>query len=222
MDIGCRRQATDSSGFSPKPEARSPKSAFVSEQGLTLFEVTLMLFVTVALVGGLAPTMSAVARHAELVAANTDMQNIRTAILAFLSDTGRTNFDENGDVAAGAAIELLVSDGDIPEAGLSANWLTTTATSDKDFLEEHLVSNSFNGGSFYSTTDASPWRGAYLNAPINPDPWGNRYAVNTQYLGASTNDVVVFSAGPDEKVDTSDTGNPLVAVGDDLIVLVEA
>jgi hypothetical protein len=36
------------------------------------------------------------------------------------------------------------------------------------------------------------------------------------------NDVAVISAGPDEAVDTPDTGNPLTPVDDDILVLVEA
>ena len=57
---------------------------------------------------------------------------------------------------------------------------------------------------------------------MDPDPWGNRYAVNVMYLGPNVNDVVVVSAGPDEAVDTPDSGNPLTAVDDDILVLIEA
>lgn len=56
------------------------------------------------------------------------------------------------------------------------------------------------------------WRGAYLTTPINPDPWGNRYMVNVQFLDTQPDllanfndmalDVFVLSVGPDEEVDT--------------------
>jgi type II secretory pathway pseudopilin PulG len=54
------------------------------------------------------------------------------------------------------------------------------------------------------------WRGAYLPGPIAADPWGNRYAVNVEFLerplGAGpfgqVNDVFVLSAGRDERIDT--------------------
>ena len=72
------------------------------------------------------------------------------------------------------------------------------------------------------------WRGPYMTAPIDPDPWGNRYAANVQFLdpiadsanddswdaapgGQSENtagyagyemDCIVLSAGPDEEIDT--------------------
>jgi len=71
------------------------------------------------------------------------------------------------------------------------------------FLENHLVLNSSLGGAGSYSTAATGWKGAYINAPVDPDPWGNRYAVNTAYLAASTaNDVIVMSAGPDEEIDT--------------------
>lgn len=53
------------------------------------------------------------------------------------------------------------------------------------------------------------WRGAYLTAIIGPDPWGNRYMSNVEFLGhpagstPSENDVFVLSAGPNGRVDTA-------------------
>jgi len=54
------------------------------------------------------------------------------------------------------------------------------------------------------------WRGPYIADPIDPDPWGNRYAANVFGLfspaGASgdgfASAVVCYSAGPDEEIDT--------------------
>ena len=65
------------------------------------------------------------------------------------------------------------------------------------------------------------WRGAYLTSPVDPDPWGNRYAVNVEFLTGGTQDVVVMSAGPDEQVDSPYAGDGLTAGDDDLFVLVE-
>ena len=200
------------------------RTSLSSERGVTLFEVALMLTVTLALAAALAPTISATLRDARSTRATTDMEAIRDAINNYKAD-GFTRFTDNGTQTVARSMGFLVGDGDIPAAGLVANWTSDTSLTSVDFLEEHLVLNSFNGGEDYSTTGAPLWRGAYLNAPVDPDPWGNRYAVNTQYLGGGaggTNDVVVYSAGPDEISDTTSVGNPLTAVNDDLIVLVEA
>jgi hypothetical protein len=60
-----------------------------------------------------------------------------------------------------------------------------------------------------------------MSAPVDPDPWGNRYAVNVEFLTGGSQDVVVLSSGPDEQVDSAYSQNGLTAGGDDLIVLVE-
>jgi len=190
-------------------------------RGLSLLEVTFMMTLLAALGAAIAPTLAATVRNARTARAMLDAQTIRDAINNFKGN-GFSIFTSTGTQLALNQVEFLYSDGDIPEAGSSASWRNTTANSVNDFLEEHLVVNSFNGVFAYSTLLAPIWRGAYLNAPVNPDPWGNRYAVNVIYLGASVNDVVVLSAGPDEAVDTADTGNPLTAVDDDIVILVEA
>jgi type II secretory pathway pseudopilin PulG len=84
------------------------------------------------------------------------------------------------------------------------------------------------------------WRGPYVRGPVDPDPWGNRYAVNvamldpqvtvqppnTQALAAvadySRMDVFVLSAGPDEEIDTAATQDGAVPGDDDLIHLVSS
>ena len=202
-----------------------------TERGLSLIEVAILLLVTFAIIGALAPTLMATVRHAEATAATTAMNEIRDQTLAALGDMNYSRFTWDGSNNAGQRVLTLVSDGDTPRevsASGSATWQTVVdnATGLTDFLERHLVTNDPRGNpaNAYPTAGANQWRGAYLTAPIDPDPWGNRYAVNTQYLGGGaggTNDVVVYSAGPDETIDSPYTANPLVVGGDDLIVLVE-
>lgn len=200
-----------------------------SERGMTLIEVAIVLVVTLTIMGALAPSLSAVVRHAETTSATTGMNTIRDAILSMLTDTNQSRFTIDG-TGNGTAVNLLVSDGDTPRqvAGSgSTSWqaAVNNTTGLTDFLERHLILNDPRGNAAngYSTTSGSPWRGAYMVAPIDPDPWGNRYMVNTQHLGnADKNDVVVYSAGPDSVIDTAFTSDPLAAGNDDLIVLVEA
>lgn len=84
------------------------------------------------------------------------------------------------------------------------------------------------------------WRGPYLRGPVDPDPWGNRYAVNvamldpqvtvqppnTQALASvadySRMDVFVLSAGPDEEIDTAATQDGAGPADDDLIHVVSS
>jgi type II secretory pathway pseudopilin PulG len=129
-------------------------------------------------------------------------------------------------------VELLVTVGDIPSIGPEGDerwtqWFNGTSV---DYLEYYLVSNTPGGnasrafptptdcGSF--STSVNAWRGAYLTLPDRGDPWGNRYAINTQYLGSGEiADVVILSAGPDEEIDSSFETDGFVP-GDDDIVLV--
>lgn len=198
------------------------------EAGLTLVEVSIILVVTVSLLGVLAPSLTPVIQRAETTAATTAMDNIRDQILQMLADLGYKNFTIDG-TKTGTQVRRLVSDGDIPRkvsATGSSTWQATVdnTTGLTDFLERHLIFNQPRGSAAnaYTTTATSYWRGAYLTAPLDPDPWGDRYAVNVEYLGVSTNDVVVYSAGPDKEIDTQYTANPLAAGDDDLIVLVES
>jgi hypothetical protein len=145
-------------------------------------------------------------------------------------------------------VNMLVSDGDIPElrAGGDAAWLAVVNDKTVDFLERHLVTN--NPGGQYENRYRTPvdmiqdagatynifarnnysglnaefsWRGAYMTAPIDPDPWGNRYAVNCIFLMMdSVNDVVVLSAGPDEAVSSLFARDGIHPADDDIIYVV--
>jgi hypothetical protein len=120
---------------------------------------------------------------------------------------------------------MLVGDGDIPFSAIGATiWddvVNPAAATQVDFLERHLVTNTPGGAGVYTTGGGTPWRGAYINGPIDPDPWGNRYAVNVNYFRTTTtNDVFVLSAGPDEEIDTQFTINGATPGGDDIIAVV--
>ena len=169
-------------------------------------------------------------------------------------------------------VNLLVSDGDIPvyQTALGATesfWTQVVNLTTVDTLANHLTQNTPAGDEFVgyrnpndiaiagtgSTLDflrlessgfnaPFAWRGAYLRAPVDPDPWGNRYAVNVAFLdpaptGALANvstafqadagayprlDVFVLSAGADEEIDTLSAQDGAVPGDDDFIFMVSA
>lgn len=201
-----------------------------AEAGLTIVEVTLMLIVSMSMVAALVPTIASTVRRAETVAATSAMTDIRNQIIKTLVDINYKNFTIDGE-KNGTVVQLLVSDGDTPRectagATACASWQAAVddGTGLSDFIERHLVTNNPRGDVLndYPVTGNNIWKGPYLNSPNDPDPWGNRYMINVQFLGNDTNDVVVLSAGPDEVIDTAFTANPIVVGGDDIIVLVEA
>ena len=207
-----------------------PAGQLRSETGLTLIEVTLMLMVSISIIGAIAPAVAATVRRAETVAATAAMNDIRNQVIKVLEDVNYQTFTING-VNNGATVEMLVSDGDTPRectasAAACTAWQRAVDNTGGlvDFLERHLVTNNPRGNAlnFYPVTGNNIWKGPYLNSPNDPDPWGNRFMVNVLYMDASSNDVVVLSAGPDEAIDTLFTANPVTAGDDDIIVLVEA
>jgi type II secretory pathway pseudopilin PulG len=195
------------------------------ERGITQIEATIVLTVSAILVAAAAPVASRTLDRAKLARAVDDAKAIKTAIDNFVSGfTSFTPFTTTG-TSVGATVEMLVSDGDIPFSAVGATiWddvVNPAAATQVDFLERHLVTNTPGGAGAYTTAGASPWRGTYISAPIDPDPWGNRYAVNVNYFRTTTtNDVFVLSAGPDEEINTAFAVNGATPGGDDIIAVV--
>jgi type II secretory pathway pseudopilin PulG len=191
------------------------------EQGVTLIEMTAIL-VAIA-----APVTSRTLDSARLTRAQDDADAIGTAIHNFITEfTAFTPFTNNG-LVGGTTVQMLVSDGDTAPRVFPVGSLLWTqavdpaAASPVDFLERHLVTNTPGGTGAYDVAGANPWRGAYLNGPIDPDPWGNRYMVNVLYLRTTTtNDTFVLSAGPDEQISTSFTINGAFPGADDIISVI--
>ena len=194
--------------------------------GFSIVEATIVLAVVAVLAGAVAPSVSRTLAQSRLARAQNDVQAIRTAIHNVLTEhTLFVPFTSTGALD-GDAIEVLVSDGDIPFTAIGATvWddpVTCCAGAvDVAFLEAHLVTNIGLGAAGSYSAGAGGWRGAYINAPIDPDPWGNRYGVNAEYLKTTTtNDVFVLSAGPDEEIDTPFTFNGARPGDDDIIAIV--
>jgi len=170
--------------------------------------------------------------------------------------------------ADGNRVNLLVGDGDIPmlAAAISAEtfWTQPVNSTTVDTFSNHLIENvpAEAGTSRYRNPSdiliATPggnqadfarssssgfnapyaWRGSYLRGPVDPDPWGNRYAANVAFLDPSATatvtgitagfafgdyprlDVFVMSAGPDEEIDTRSAQDGVVPFDDDVIFVV--
>jgi hypothetical protein len=197
-----------------------------ADAGLSLIETAIIMTATFAIMGGLMPSITSTVRRAEETAALTAMTNIGAQVFQLITDVNYNKLTTDG-AKNGPKVELVVSDGDTPELGIGdALWQQPVDLVLIDFLENHIVVNAPGGNPLnaYAPGGANSWRGAYLSGAVDPDPWGNRYAVNTLYLGnggIDQNDVIVLSAGPDEAIDTAYTADPLAAGDDDLIVTVE-
>jgi type II secretory pathway pseudopilin PulG len=117
----------------------------------------------------------------------------------------------------------------------------------KDTIDRHLVTNFASGYPLPTfTAGGGPrarlgWRGAYLNGPIDTDPWGYVYQANTIFFatannatnntgsgeirGGWTSDVLVVSAGSNGVLQTLFGGTTatggLSTSGDDIVYVVQ-
>src|SRR5688500_12958062 len=95
-------------------------------RGISLIEATIVLTVLSILTAAAAPSVSRTLDRAKLARAVEDMRAIRTAIFTYVTDSAFDYFTHNGNttiaVPAGDVIEILVSDGDIPNNSGATNW----------------------------------------------------------------------------------------------------
>jgi type II secretory pathway pseudopilin PulG len=211
-----------------------------SEQGMSLIEATIILMVLGLLTAVLSPAMGDYVNDARDVKVKEDVEAIGLSIMRTIRDS-RTPFLQRVYAAGAAGLveanraDLIVGEGaipalasgltDFPAGNVSAaiNWDDAIGTGTVDSMANHLITNAAN---YPVPTQASfgvggpqfgaGWRGAYISA-IGADPWGNRYAANTAFLGVATDsaaagegnaaggwtrDVIVLSAGRDSIVQT--------------------
>lgn len=193
--------------------------------GLSLVEITIVLSVLAMLSGILAPAGFALVGQARDVRVLKDGAAIRDALFALLRDTGRTALATGHDRRT--TVELLVSDAAAPDADAASDsrWLRGVDASGRvDLIDRHLIWNEPAGDASLAyplpaEAGGFGWRGAYLHTSPGSDPWGHRYAVNVQYLGARA-DVLVLSAGPNGLVETPFEARNLDFGGDDIATLV--
>jgi type II secretory pathway pseudopilin PulG len=188
-------------------------------------EVAIVLSVMALLTGVLAPASFDLMAQARDVRVRQDCEGIRHALIALLTDVGRTTLTTGGP--NGFRVDLLVTTAPAPAAASPTEHAWTRdadGTGAVDWLDRHLLTNDPAGDAARSWplpthAGSSGWRGAYLHTPPGADPWGHRYAVNVQYLGTRS-DVLILSAGPDGLLETPYHARNLAYGGDDVAVLV--
>ena len=141
------------------------------------------------------------------------------ALLATARPSG-TDWDDPLDHLAIQSVENYLVTNLPSNTGVNAYRIATSfdSTAVKNFDPD--------GGGTYNAEHA--WRGAYLTGPIGPDPWGNRYMVNVEFLARTQNttgsgsvkDVFVLSAGQNGQTDTQFEVDGVTPGFDDVISLV--
>jgi hypothetical protein len=180
--------------------------------------MTILTAMTV-LSGVAAPAMSAYIDDAKLVRAQHDVRTISASLIRLFNDVG----PERGIEGGWAQASLLVGAGQAPRPGTTAAaaWSREVSAEGVRLLDDHLVVNEA-GYSVMSESFRRGWRGAYLQDPVRPDPWGYRYGVNVGAMRDHHLDTVVLSAGPDGVVHSPFEHDGLPTTRDDIAALVSS
>ena len=185
--------------------------------GFTLLEIVILIAVGAILAIVLVPAVRGFRQEALVSRALAETEVIARAVRAFRRDNGF--FPRYVDVGSGSVASLLVTPGLVGGAVEGAEGWTATGSPEIDLLANQLIDNrpGFGGRGYpiESSSRGAGWNGPYLQAPLGPDPWGGRYAINVRFLGEMSSRpgsapganptapaVWVLSAGPDGVFET--------------------
>jgi hypothetical protein len=166
-----------------------------------------------------------------------------------VSGSDETTNLPTSDLAAFAAGAGFASAANVNWAGATTNGLSGAPVA---LMDNHLVTNAVLASSLTTAYTAAAftggggprsglgWRGAYLNGPIDVDPWGYAYEANTIFAGVATDatagtgqgalsggwgsDMLVVSAGSNGNIQTAFASGAAAgasAVGDDIVFVIQ-
>jgi type II secretory pathway pseudopilin PulG len=207
------------------------KRTLTNEQGMSLVEATIILLVLMILTSVLAPSIYDFVSDAKMVKVKEDCEAIGISVVRLTHDVGPCMQLTSAACTGTNRLDVLYSRGTAAslDSTVAPGW-TTPAPVVGD-MEEQFTTNTHVAALVYPLP---VWRGAYLSAPIGPDPWGSKYAVNVKFLGeaampnplvagAGDTDVFCLSAGPNKKIETAFAGNGFGGTtrgGDDFVYVI--
>ena len=186
------------------------------EGGFSVAEVTTVLTAMSILSAAAAPSVSEYVEEAKLIRARQDVSAIALGVVRLINDVGRERVADEG----WATYDVLVGSGTAPatSGAAAATWASVDAKT-VGALNDHLITNSA-GYTQRRRGTTFGWRGAYLQQPVQEDPWGNRYAVNVRAMRSENFDTLVLSAGRDGVVESAFELDGLTVTADDISSLV--
>lgn len=194
---------------------RGDRSGLQNHCGFSVTELTTVLTALTILTGAVAPAVNDYVEDAKLVRARHDVSTLGVTLVRLFNDVGFEREIKGG----WATYDLLVGSGAVPDTtGRGTDgWIAPVGTN-VGLLDDQLIRNTA-GYTRYDGRWHFGWRGAYLQNPVSPDPWGHRYAVNMRAMRSSHWDTVVLTAGPNGLVESPFELDGLPTGGDDIVSL---
>jgi prepilin-type N-terminal cleavage/methylation domain-containing protein len=200
-----------------------------ASKGFTLIELAVVLAIIAILAAILTPIVTSYIDQAREVRTRSDVGAIARAVLLYQRDTGRFPIYDNFAAANAdtATADLLISSGAAPNTNATATGWTAGLSTDS--LSEYLNTNKLTlatGAGTGGNLGAVAFRGPYLDAVLQGDAYGNRYAVTAAHLKRTDQSkwAFVVSAGADGEIDVPysnvKTATFPTAVDDDVIAVI--
>jgi prepilin-type N-terminal cleavage/methylation domain-containing protein len=181
------------------------KARIKNQGGYTLLELIMVLLIIALLISIMFPLILGTTNDARTINGRVNSERIYGAMIDFYNDLGFwPKYVDGQKVPGGETYNILYSEqGDVP-VSLDPKWLSTEKA---DLIENHLVANEPNYKEKKKLRDKHGWNGPYIEYPMPPDPWGNKWYINVEFLNEKINPsqkhrVWILSAGPNETIDT--------------------
>jgi prepilin-type N-terminal cleavage/methylation domain-containing protein len=184
----------------------------IKRSGFTMIEAVITIAVIAILAAVLIPLISQNIQSARHARAGSDVSTIGKAILQFRQDTARWPVWFGGGARLLLFGDLDATNDGIPDTSAIPPGWDAIPQANRLSLNYHLLGYNFavadNVHNGPSPTGLPSWNGPYIT-DIKPDPWGNPYVVNAQWLGGNGS-VYVLSAGPGRpaSIETPFNGSP--------------
>lgn len=156
--------------------------------GFTLMEIMVVIIVIAVLASVAGPMIGSITDQGRASATKSKISALKSAMLAYQSDTGRLPFTGKPD-CAGYAISYC-------DATILGDTLATNV------LVNDVLGNWTGGGlNFGISNYTKKWKGPYMDAEPSDfmyDSWGNKMRYR-----ASAKNVYIWSSGPDSAFETN-------------------
>lgn len=188
-----------------------------SEGGFLIIEAAMVMLFMMALVFTISPSITDFVDDARKVHTRHDLSTIAVSVTRMVDQV----WSERKRSRSFAVYSLLVGPGGVPVRGRAeaAGWDASPGSRSVGLLNDQLQENAA-GYTPHTWGNPFGWRGPYVQDPVEPDPWGQRYAVNVGALFRPGLDMIVLSAGPDGRADMPFAQDGGMPTGDDLVALV--